>query len=233
MFCALLTLFPNALRPYLDESILGIAHRQGQLETELVDFRDFTTDRHRTVDDRPFGGGPGMVLKPEPIFDAVEETERRHGPLHKVLFCPRGRRFDQAKAWELSRRERLLFLCGRYEGYDERIREGFDWEEISLGDFVLAGGELPALSVLEASVRLIPGVLGCQESPLLESFEGEWFDYPQYTRPRSFRGMDVPEILFSGDHGAVERWRHEQARALTERARKRETPDADEEGPLD
>lgn len=217
MFCAILTLFPGAVRPYLEESILGIAQRQGKLGIELVDFRKFTHDRHRSVDDRPFGGGPGMVLKPEPIFEAVEDTERRHGSLHKVLLCPRGRRFDQRKARELSRVERLLLLCGRYEGFDERIRLGFEWDEISLGDFVLAGGELPALAVLEASVRLIPGVLGCARSAELESFEGELFDHPQYTRPRVYRGMEVPEVLISGDHQAVERWRLSEARRLTDR----------------
>jgi tRNA (guanine37-N1)-methyltransferase len=215
MLCAILTLFPGAVRPYLDESILGIAQRQGKLEIELVDFRQFTHDRHRSVDDRPFGGGPGMVLKPEPIFEAVEDTERRLGSFHKVLLCPRGRRFDQRKARELSQVERLLFLCGRYEGFDERIRQGFEWDEISLGDFVLAGGELPALAVLEAAVRVIPGVLGCADSPELESFEGELFDYPQYTRPRVYRGMEVPEILLSGDHQAVDRWRHQESCRLT------------------
>ncbi|MBL8729641.1 MAG: tRNA (guanosine(37)-N1)-methyltransferase TrmD [Planctomycetes bacterium] len=215
MRCAILTLFPDALRPYLDESILGIAQAQGKLRVDLVDFRNFAFDPHRTVDDRPFGGGPGMVLKPEPIFDAIEDVERTHGPFHKVLLCPRGRTFDQPKARQLSQRERLLFLCGRYEGYDERIRAGFAWEEISLGDFVLAGGELAALCLLEAAVRLIPGVLGCAESAVLESFEGEWLDYPQYTRPREFRGMHVPDVLLSGDHAAVARWRHEQARLLT------------------
>src|SRR5690606_12957774 len=192
MFCALLTLFPGAVRPYLEESILGIAQRQGKLRVELVDFREFTHDRHRSVDDRPFGGGPGMVLKPEPIFEAVEATERRFGAFHKVLLCPRGRRFDQAKAREFAERERLLLLCGRYEGFDGRIRLGFEWDEISIGDFVLAGGELPALCVLEAAVRLIPGVLGCEQSAELESFENGLFDYPQYTRPRVFRGMEVP-----------------------------------------
>lgn len=218
MLCALLTLFPEAVRPYLGESILGIAQRAGKLQVELVDFREFTHDRHRTVDDRPFGGGPGMVLKPEPIFEAVEDTERRLGSFHRVLLCPRGRRFDQRKARELSGVERLLILCGRYEGYDERIRLGMEWDEISLGDFVLAGGELAALCVLEASVRLLPGVLGCAESAVLESFEGELFDYPQYTRPRVYREMEVPEILLSGDHGAVAQWRREQARRLTHRA---------------
>jgi tRNA (guanine37-N1)-methyltransferase len=221
VFCAILTLFPEAIRPYVDASILGIAQAQGKLRVELVDFRDFTSDPHRTVDDRPFGGGPGMVLKPEPIFDAVEHLERNHGSFHKILLCPRGRTLTQRRARELSRSERLLFLCGRYEGYDERIRHGFTWEEISLGDFVLAGGELAALCVLEAAVRLIPGVLGCAESPALESFEGEFMDYPQWTRPREFRGMQVPDVLMSGDHAAVARWRTEQARLLT--AKKHET----------
>ncbi len=217
MFCAILTLFPGALRPYLDESILGIAQAQGKLGVELIDFRAFTTDPHRTVDDRPFGGGPGMVLKPEPIFDAIEDVEARHGAFHKILLCPRGKTFNQQRARELSKMERLLFLCGRYEGYDERIRQGMAFEEISLGDFILAGGELAAMAVLEAAVRLIPGVLGCAQSPELESFESELMDYPQYTRPRSFRGMDVPDVLLSGDHAAVARWRLEQSRILTAR----------------
>jgi tRNA (guanine37-N1)-methyltransferase len=215
VFCVILTLFPEAMRPYLDESILGIAQAQGKLRIELIDFRNYATDPHRTVDDRPFGGGPGMVLKPEPIFDAIEDVETRHGPFHKILLCPRGRTFTQQRARQLSTLDRLLFLCGRYEGFDERIRQGMTWEEISLGDFVLAGGELAALAVIEASVRTIPGVLGCEQSPQLESFEGELLDYPQYTRPREYRGMVVPAVLMSGDHGAVARWRHEQARVLT------------------
>lgn len=215
MRCAILTLFPAALRPYLDESILGIAQAQGHLQVDLVDFRNYAYDQHHTVDDRPFGGGPGMVLKPEPIFDAVEEVERTHGSFHKILLCPRGRTFDQRRARELSHEERLLLLCGRYEGYDERIRLGSTWEEISLGDFVLAGGELAALSVLEAAVRLIPGVLGCADSATFESFENDLMDYPQYTRPREFRGMTVPDVLLSGDHAAVAKWRSEQAHLLT------------------
>ena len=215
MFCAILTLFPGALRPYLDESILGIAQAQGKLGIELIDFRAFTTDPHRTVDDRPFGGGPGMVLKPEPIFEAIEDVETRRGPFHKILLCPRGKTFTQQRARELSKLDQLLFVCGRYEGYDERIRQGMSFEEISLGDFIVAGGELAAMAVLEASVRLIPGVLGCAQSPELESFEGDLLDYPQYTRPRSYRGMDVPPVLMSGDHAAVARWRLEQAQLLT------------------
>lgn len=215
MFCAILTLFPGAIRPYLDESILGIAQAQGKLGVELIDFRAFTTDPHRTVDDRPFGGGPGMVLKPEPIFEAIEDVESRHGSFHKILLCPRGKTLTQQRARELSTKERLLFVCGRYEGYDERIRQGMAFEEISIGDFILAGGELAALCVLEAAVRVIPGVLGCAQSPELESFETGLMDYPQYTRPRSYRGMDVPDILLSGDHAAVARWRLEQSRILT------------------
>lgn len=215
MRCAILTLFPAAIRPYLDESILGIAQAQGHLRVDLVDFRNYAYDPHRTVDDRPFGGGPGMVLKPEPIFEAVENVERQHGVFHKILLCPRGRTFDQSRARELSQMDRLMFLCGRYEGYDERIRQGHDWEELSVGDFVLAGGELPTLCVLEAAVRLIPGVLGCAESAESESFENELLDYPQFTRPREFRGMSVPDVLLSGDHGAVAKWRDEQARLLT------------------
>jgi tRNA (guanine37-N1)-methyltransferase len=223
VFCVVLTLFPEAVKPYLDESILGIAQAQGKLRIELCNIRNFATDPHRTVDDRPFGGGPGMVLRPEPIFDAVEDVERRHGPFHKILLCPRGRTFTQARARELSRMDRLLFLCGRYEGVDERIRTGMAWEEISLGDFVLAGGELAALAIVEASVRLIPGVLGCEQSPVLESFEGELLDWPQFTRPRSYRGMDVPEVLTSGDHGAVARWRTQQATILTARKKQHDT----------
>jgi tRNA (guanine37-N1)-methyltransferase len=215
MLCAILTLFPLAVRPYLAESILGIAHEKGKLRTELINFRDFTSDPHRTVDDRPFGGGPGMVLKPEPIFDAVEDAEREHGPFHKILLCPRGVTFTQRKARELAREPRLLFLCGRYEGFDERIRQGMQWDEISIGDYVLAGGELAALVVLEAVARLLPGVLGCEESPVMESFEDGLLDYPQYTRPRSFRGMEVPEILMSGNHQAVAAWRRAQAERLT------------------
>lgn len=215
MFCAILTLFPDACRAYLDESILGIAQRKGQLRVELVNIRDYTTDRHRTADDRPFGGGPGMVMKPEPIFEAVEDTERKHGALHKILLCPRGTPFAQSKARELSQADGLLLLCGRYEGFDERIRAGFPWDEISIGNYILSGGELAGLVVIEAATRLIPGVLGCEQSAELESFETDQLDYPQYTRPREYRGMKVPDILLSGDHEAVEAWRQKQADRLT------------------
>ncbi len=223
MLCSILTLFPEAIKPYQGESILGIAQASGRLELALVDFRDYTKDAHRSVDDRPFGGGPGMVLKPEPIFDAVEDTERAYGPFHKILLSPQGRTLTQAKARELSKQERILMLCGRYEGFDERVRQGFEWDEISLGNYVLAGGELAALVVTEAIVRLIPGVLGCAESPELESFENGQMDYPQFTRPRDFRGMTVPDVLLSGDHSAIARWREEQARSLTREKKRRES----------
>lgn len=219
MFCAILTLFPEACRAYLEESILGIAQRKGQLRVELINIRDFSTDRHRTVDDRPFGGGPGMVLKPEPIFDAVEDTERKYGSLHKILLCPRGMPLVQERVRQLAEMPRLLLLCGRYEGFDERIRLGFAWDEISIGDYVLAGGELAALVVLESCVRLIPGVLGGERSAELESFADDLLDYPQYTRPREYRGMAVPDVLLSGDHPAIEAWRRQQAERLTKDSR--------------
>ncbi len=221
MFCAILTLFPGACKAYLDESILGIAQEKGHLRVELIDIRTFTRDRHRTADDRPFGGGPGMVLKPEPIFEAVEDTERKFGSFHKILLCPRGETFGQRKARSLSGEDKLLLLCGRYEGFDERIRLGMEWDEVSIGDYVLAGGELAALVVLESAVRLIPGVLGCEQSPELESFETELLDYPQYTRPREYRGMAVPDVLLSGDHQAVEAWRRAQSERLTRTKRRK------------
>ena len=221
MFIVVLTLFPEAVEPYLASSILGIARSKGLVRTQVVDFRDFTRDRHRTVDDRPFGGGPGMVLKPEPILDCVE-LERRHGSFHKVLLTPDGTPFDQPRAQGLLESERLLLLCGRYEGFDERIRDELEWDEISIGDYVLAGGELPALVVTEALARLVPGVLGDARSAVQESFQdgrgapGETLlDHPHYTRPRTFRGRAVPDVLLGGDHGAIDRWRLERAKERT------------------
>ena len=207
MIVTILTLFPSAIEGYLRESILRIAQAKGLVQFRLINFRDYAKDRHRTVDDRPFGGGPGMVLKPEPVFEAVEDAEAKDGPYRKILLTPEGRRFDQALARDLAREERILLLCGRYEGFDERIRLGFRWDEVSLGDFVLSGGELAALAVAEATVRLRPGVLGDPRSPEEESFTAGLLDYPQYTRPRVFRGMAVPEVLLEGDHEAVRRWR--------------------------
>lgn len=161
-----------------------------------------------------------MVLRPEPIFDAIQEVEARYGVHHRILLTPRGRRFDQGLARELAGKERLLFLCGRYEGFDERIREACEWDEISIGDFVLAGGELPALAIAEAAIRLLPGVLGHEQSAVQDSFtQGSRLDHPHYTRPREWRGRSVPEILFSGDHRAIEEWRLKEALRLTEKRR--------------
>ncbi|QDU68873.1 tRNA (guanosine(37)-N1)-methyltransferase TrmD [Engelhardtia mirabilis] len=216
MHVVLLSLFPEALAPYLRSSILGIASEKGIARYDLVDFRDFSRDRHRTVDDRPFGGGPGMVLKPEPILDCVEWLERRHGSFHRIMLTPCGQPFTQERAGDLTEHERLLLLCGRYEGFDERIREELEWDEISIGDYVLAGGELPALVVTEAVVRLLPGVLGDERSAQEESFQtAGLLDHPHYTRPRVFRGREVPAPLLSGDHAAIARWRETQARART------------------
>ena len=229
MLLAILTLFPEALEAYARESILGIAQEKGLVTIMLVDFRDFARDRHRTVDDRPFGGGPGMVLKPEPIVECVEWLEARHGRFRRFALCPRGRTFTQRVAEEIAREERLLFLCGRYEGFDERVREELELEDLSIGDYVLSGGELPALVVAEALARLVPGVLGDERSALQDSFrEGGPLDYPHYTRPREFRGRAVPEVLLSGDHEAIERWRRSQALETTRSRRpdllERETP---------
>jgi tRNA (guanine37-N1)-methyltransferase len=215
-----LTLFPEALSAYVNASILGIAQEKGLVEIRLVDFRDFARDRHRTVDDRPFGGGPGMVLKPEPILDCVEWLERRDGPFHKVLLTPAGAPFRQGDARRLAREERILLLAGRYEGVDERVCLLAEWEYISIGDFVLAGGELPALCVVEAVARLVPGVLGDERSCEQESFEaGGGLEHPHYTRPRTFRGREVPSVLLSGDHGAIETWRRRESERRT-RARR-------------
>jgi tRNA (guanine37-N1)-methyltransferase len=220
---AILTLFPEALEPYVRESILGIAQSKGAIEVRLVDFRDFARDRHRSVDDRPFGGGPGMLLRPEPVVECIEWLEDRHGPFRKLALCPTGRRFDQRRAEDLARQERVLLLCGRYEGFDERIFEELELERLSIGDFVLAGGELPALCVVEAAARLMPGVLGCGESAERESFApnpaGLLLDTPHYTRPRVFRGRAVPDVLRSGDHAAIEAWRRQAAWKRTREAR--------------
>jgi tRNA (guanine37-N1)-methyltransferase len=217
---AILTLFPEALEAYTGASILGLAQARGKVRIQLIDFRDFTRDRHRTVDDRPFGGGPGMVLKPEPIIECVEWLERRDGVYRKIVLCPAGRPFRQALAEELVRDERILLLCGRYEGFDARILTQLDFEEISVGDYVLSGGELAALTITEAVTRLVPGVLGDERSALEDSF-GRAFgrdgtlDHPHFTRPRVFRGDAVPDVLLSGDHAAIARWRENEARART------------------
>lgn len=217
---AILTLFPEALEPYARASILGLAQDKGLAEIRFFDFRDFTRDRHRTVDDRPFGGGPGMVLKPEPIVDCVEWIEKRHGSFKKLMLCPGGKPFRQDVARELTAEDRIMLLCGRYEGFDERIQSICGFEPLSVGDYVLAGGELPALAVTEAIVRLLPGVLGDERSAQADSFEqADALDHPHYTRPRVFRGLEVPDVLMGGDHGAIERWRKQSAQDRTRRWR--------------
>lgn len=222
----LLTLFPEAVESYLQASILGRAQASEKLKVHVLDFRRFTTDKHNSVDDRPFGGGPGMVLKPEPIFAAIEWVEQKFGLCKKILLTPAGEPFRQKHAVEFATEERLLLLCGRYEGFDERIRLGIDWTEISLGDFVLCGGELPALAVIEASARLIEGVLGDAQSAVEESFTNpHLLDHPHYTRPVEFRGMEVPEVLRSGNHPKVAAWRQQQAILRTSQRRPDLGPD--------
>ena len=211
-----LTLFPEMFEPVLGTSILKIAREKGLAGFRLVDIRDFSTDRHRTVDDRPFGGGPGMVLKPEPVFRAVEHTEGLSAtPATRVLLTPRGERLTQDLVRELAGRPRLLLICGHYEGYDERIRIGLAPREVSIGDYVLTGGEIPAMVLIDAVVRLVPGVLGKESSLEEESFSNGLLEYPHYTRPREFRGMTVPEVLLSGDHEQIRLWRLQEAERRT------------------
>ena len=203
-----LTLFPGMFAGAMDESILRRAQEKRRLELTIRNLRDWTHDRHRTVDDEPYGGGPGMVLKPEPIFEAIEELAGETTQV--VMLSPQGQPFRQSKARELAGHEHLLMLCGAYEGFDERVRSLVN-HELSIGDYVLTNGALPAMVVIDAVTRLLPGVLGDDSSTTEESFSENLLEYPQYTRPADFRGMKVPEVLLSGDHGAVEEWRQEQA----------------------
>src|SRR5947209_20092087 len=206
------TCLPQLLEPLLSGSLLGKAREGGVLDVRVHDLRDYTTDRHRSVDDTPFGGGPGMVLAPEPIFTAVEAVEPAR-PL--LLLGPGGRRFDQGMARDLAASEGFSLLCGRYEGVDERVREHLVDDELSIGDYVLAGGEAAAFVVVEAVTRLVPGVMGNDASRAEESFVEGLLEYPHFTRPAVFRGHEVPEILRSGDHGRIGRWRRAQALART------------------
>lgn len=206
-----LSVFPEVFAPYLDASIMGRAQREGIFSFRAHDLRDWTHDRHRTVDDAPFGGGQGMLMKPEPIFEAVDDLSARGDARpHVVFFSPCGERFDQRAAERLAGRERVLFVCGRYEGMDERAYALAD-EVLSLGDFVLTGGELAALVVIDAVVRLLPGALGDEMSARDESFSEGLLEYAQYTRPAEYRGMAVPAVLLSGDHARVAAWRRRSA----------------------
>ena len=213
----ILTLFPGMFVGPFDESMLKRARESSALELNLVDIRDFAADRHRTVDDTPYGGGPGMVMKPGPIFAAVEAVRRPAS--HVILLSPQGRQFEQAIAAELSRLPHLVLICGHYEGVDERVREHLVDDELSIGDFVLTGGELAAMVVVDAVVRLLPGVLGAGESIVEESHSSGLLEYPQYTRPAEFRGWRVPDILLSGNHAEIARWRRRQALEWTRQRR--------------
>ncbi|MHC4472963.1 MAG: tRNA (guanosine(37)-N1)-methyltransferase TrmD [Planctomycetota bacterium] len=222
-----LTLFPGMFGGVLSESILRIAGDKGLLDVRLWDIRDFTRDRHRTVDDRPYGGGPGMVMKVEPVTECVEHVRAERGEeALVVLLTPQGRRFTQEVAQELATEEHVLLVCGHYEGFDERIRMALEPVEISVGDFVLSGGEIPAMVIIDAVARLIPGVLGSAESLDEESVGSEGLlEYPQYTRPAEYRGMKVPEVLLSGHHEKIRAWREEMARERTRSRRREERTD--------
>lgn len=241
----ILTIFPQFFGPFLTHGMVRRARDLGRLEVRITDLRAFTEDRHRTVDDRPYGGGPGMLLKPEPVFRALDALgvpegggsaanaerdgeDRTAQKTALILLCPRGERLSQGHLEEWAGFDRLVFLCGRYEGYDERIREAYPWRQVSAGDYVLSGGELPAMMIIEGTTRLLPGVLGDEESARRDSF-GEWagesageggLDHASWTRPAEYRGRAVPEILKSGDHGRIEEWRRERAREATERRRR-------------
>ncbi|UXR77547.1 MULTISPECIES: tRNA (guanosine(37)-N1)-methyltransferase TrmD [unclassified Staphylococcus] len=222
-----LTLFPEMFEGVLNQSILKRAREKGQLTTQTVNFRDYANNKHNQVDDYPFGGGQGMVLKPEPIFNAMRDLDTT-SETRVILMTPQGQPFNQKLAESLSEAEHLVFICGHYEGYDERIREQLVTDEISVGDYVLTGGELPAMVMTDAIVRLLPDVLGNQVSHEDDSFSSGLLEYPQYTRPRSFEGHDVPDVLLSGNHANIEKWRHEQSLYRTYQKR----PDLLESYPL-
>jgi len=223
MLIDIITIFPEVCKPYLDSSILGIAQEKGKLEIHLHNLRDYTLDKHRKVDDRPFGGGPGMILTPEPVFRAVEAIKQtadgRRQTAKVILLTPQGKTLNQKLAEKLSKRKHLILICGRYEGVDERVRESLVDEEISIGDYILSGGELAALVLTDSLARLLPGVLGHKDSNVRESFSNNLLEYPQYTRPADFRGLRVPQVLLSGDHKKIEEWRKHQAVKITKKKR--------------
>jgi len=215
-----LTLFPEMFESPLSYSILKRAQQQNVVQIVLSNIRDFAADSYRKVDDTPYGGGPGMVMMCQPVFDCLEHVQSRDPQPGKIiLLCPQGRPFDQQKAIELAGQKRLILIAGRYEGFDERIREGLNAEAISIGDYVLSGGELPAMVVIDAVVRLLAGALGDEQSAHDESFSDGLLEYPHYTRPEDFRGMKVPPILLSGDHAKIAQWRLQQQIQRTGRQR--------------
>jgi tRNA (guanine37-N1)-methyltransferase len=216
----ILTLFPEMFASPLSHSIIQRAQEQGVVAIGITNIRDFATDKYRKVDDKPYGGGPGMVMMPGPLFDCFEYVERLAPSRGRViLLTPQGERFGQAKARQLAQEDRLILIAGRYEGFDERIRTGLGAEPVSIGDYVLNGGELAAMVIVDAVVRLLPGALGDEDSAKEDSFSEGLLEYPQYTRPEVFRGMRVPEILLSGDHGKIAQWRRRQALERTQQWR--------------
>lgn len=220
MIVDIVTIFPGMVEPALAEGVVGRARAKGLVDVRARDLREYTTDKHRVVDDVSFGGGPGMVMKPEPLFRAIEGISAERGaPTAVILTTPQGRRFSHAEAERFSRMERLIIICGRYEGVDERVADALVTDEISIGDYVLTGGELPALVVVDAVVRLVPGVVGDDASVVADSFVDGLLDYPHYTRPADFRGMKVPDVLLSGHHAEIARWRHEQQLRRTKERR--------------
>jgi len=211
----IVTIFPAMIEQPLAAGIVGRAIERGTLDVKVRDLRDFTTDRHRIVDDVPYGGGPGMVLKPDPIFRALDAIEAERGaPLTVIMTSPQGRRFTQAEAQRLSRAERLVLLCGRYEGFDDRVRERVT-DELSIGDYVLTGGELAALVILDAVARFVPGVVGDEQSVAEDSFSRGLLDFPQFTRPAELGALRVPDVLLSGNHAEIRRWRKREALTRT------------------
>ncbi|MFC1499058.1 tRNA (guanosine(37)-N1)-methyltransferase TrmD [Verrucomicrobiota bacterium] len=212
-----ITIFPGMLKGFLGESIVKRAGDKGLIRLDAIDLRDFTDDSHRTTDDRPYGGGAGMVMKPEPIFKAVESVKTNSSEV--ILMTPQGRRFNQSVAEELAGKSHLIFISGNYEGFDERVRRELITDEISIGDYVLTNGVLSAAVVIDSVVRLLPGVLGDEESAKQESFSDGLLEYPQYTRPAVFRGMQVPDVLLSGNHEEIARWRKKQSLKRTKKRR--------------
>lgn len=213
-----ITIFPNVFEPIINESIIKRAQEKKRVCIRVHDLRDYTKDKHKKVDDRPFGGGPGMVLSPQPIFDAVKKIKGRR-KAKVILMCPTGKPLSQALVKTLAKNKNLIIICGHYEGVDERVRRRIVDESISIGDYVLTGGELPAMVLVDCLTRLLPGVLGREASLEDESFEGHLLEYPQYTRPADFRGMKVPAVLLSGHHPKIKKWRKEQAIAVTKKNR--------------
>jgi len=213
----IISIFPGMFAPVLNESMIKRAQEKGKLSSVVHDLRGYSTDKHSKVDDRPFGGGSGMVMMADPIFRAVEDIKKRTKQKNTkvILLCPQGRTLTHARAKKLSRVKNLILICGHYEGVDERVRQHLVDDEVSIGDYVLTGGELPAMVLVDSVVRLLPGVLGDKNSLNFESFEGNLLEYPQYTRPANYRGMKVPLVLVCGDHTKIESWRRQQALART------------------